>query len=158
MKGGLDNLGLHGLVKAFLMQMDYFWMLESGTESLFPSIRSRSQHKYPQQPFSRDLLSLVASIPTGFAALAYQCILSINVLGILSRVSSFMRTAPENQHGKSARPDPNPKDDETHPNLFEISASLQLSTCTKHSLEKILVLANNPNRSVSNFSSYRGSK
>ncbi|KIW89748.1 uncharacterized protein Z519_09905 [Cladophialophora bantiana CBS 173.52] len=164
LKGGLDNLGLRGLVKAFLVQFDYFWMLETGAGTIFPFTKRKSRRAYPQHPLNDDLLSLITRLPPGFAAIARQGTLGLDTIRILSRVSTFLESKiaypprPIEEHPAS--------DGQDYPDLFEVCACLQSSACTEHSLEKNLILAvimfgfdmNNPNGSISRVAAYRGSR
>ncbi len=165
LKGGLDNLGLNGLVKAFLVQFDYFWMLETGAETLFPFNKRKGHRAYPQRPFEYDVLSLIASLPPGFAAVARQGVLGIDVLRILSRVSAFLKSKTDNCHSPPGW-ESLVHDNQEYPDLFDVCASLQSSPYTEHSLEKNLILAvimfsfdmHNPSGSMSKVAAYRGSR
>ncbi|EXJ66102.1 uncharacterized protein A1O5_10717 [Cladophialophora psammophila CBS 110553] len=164
LKGGLDNLGLRGLVKAFLVQFDYFWMLETGAGTIFPFTKRKGRRAYPQHPLNDDFLPLITTLPPGFAAIARQGTLGFDTIRILSRVSTFLQSKivypprPIEEHPVS--------DDQDYPDLFEVCACLQSSACTEHSLEKNLILAvimfgfdmNNPNGSISRVAAYRGSR
>ncbi|OAL33333.1 hypothetical protein AYO20_07344 [Fonsecaea nubica] len=164
LKGGLGNLGLHGLVKAFLVQFDYFWMLETGAQTIFPFRKRKSRRAYPQRPFKDDFLVLLRTLPTGFAAIARQGTFSLDTIRILSRVSTFLqfKTA---KLPRSIEEDP-VSDGQDYPDLFEVCASLQSSANTENSLEKNLILAvimlgfdvHNPNASISRVAAYRGSR
>ena len=166
MKGGLDRLGSDGLIKAFLIQFDYFWALEMKTESVFPATRCRSQRTYPQHPFDKHVLSLLTSMPPGFVALAHRCTLGVDVLGILSRVSLFLGTKADNQSGDKNHMRPFLGSGKTNSTFFEICASLQSSASTEHDLEKNLILAiillafdkYNPRGTHIKISAYRGSR
>ncbi|OQU97346.1 Fungal specific transcription factor domain-containing protein [Cladophialophora immunda] len=164
LKGGLDNLGLRGLVKAFLVQFDYFWMLETGARTIFPFTKRKNRRTYPHPPFKEDLLSMLATLPQGFAAIARQGSFGLDTIRILSRVSTFLQS----KIAKLPRPmeeDP-VSDGQDYPDLFEVCACLQSSACTEHSLEKNLILAvimfgfdmHNPNGSISRVAAYRGSR
>ncbi|KIV77077.1 hypothetical protein PV11_08913 [Exophiala sideris] len=139
MKGGLDCLGDRGRVKAYLIQFDYFWMLETGSKSLFPFAKRTRQGKYPQHPFNNDTLKLIGTLPAGFAAIANQGSLGVDVLDILSRVNRFAQA-------KTAELDPSlvkdqVAEDEQHPDIFDACSCLHASAPTEHSLEKHLCLA-----------------
>ncbi|OAP61427.1 hypothetical protein AYL99_03630 [Fonsecaea erecta] len=164
LKGGLDNLGLRGLVKAFLVQSDYFWMLETGAETIFPFTKRKNRRIYPQRPFKDDLLLLLRTLPPGLAAIGRQGTLGLDTIRILSRVNMFLRS-------KLAEIPPPVEEDlvsegKDYLDLLEVCACLQSSTDTEHSLEKNLMLAvimfgfdmHDPNGSFSRVAAYRGSR
>ncbi|KIX09471.1 uncharacterized protein Z518_00551 [Rhinocladiella mackenziei CBS 650.93] len=164
LKGGLDNLEGRGLIKAFLIQIDYFWMLETGMESVFPFSKRKRQRAYPQHPFNADILSLIASLPPGFAALARQSSLRIDVLQILSRVGKFLHSQTSNCPLPIER-DPIPEDQQ-YPDIFDACSCLHSSASTVHSLEKNICLAiilfsfniHSQARSSSKLTAFRGSR
>ncbi|KAI1613992.1 hypothetical protein EDD37DRAFT_474536 [Exophiala viscosa] len=163
MKGGLDSLGDRGRVKAYLIQFDYFWMLETGSKSLFPFSKRTQQRKYPHHPFSHDTLELIRTLPTGFAAIAYQGSLGLDVLDILSRVNRFAQ-AKTTELDSSLVKDQF-AEDEQHPDIFDACSCLHASA-TEHSLEKHLCLAiillcfdiHSQPGSSSKLTPYRGSR
>ncbi|EXJ78739.1 hypothetical protein A1O1_09141 [Capronia coronata CBS 617.96] len=164
MKGGLDNLGKRGLVKAYLIQFDYFWTLETGTESIFPLAKRKKQRIYPHFPFQDNVLSMIATLPPGFAAIARRGSLGIDVLQVLSRVSRFMRSQ-ASPSGLATEKDPIPGDQD-YPDIFDACSCLQSAAATEHSLEKNICLAiilysfnmDSQGDSHTKLASYRGSR
>ncbi|KIW51946.1 hypothetical protein PV05_10615 [Exophiala xenobiotica] len=138
-KGGLDNLGGRGLVKAYLIQFDYFWMLETGSKPLFPLAKRKKNRTYPRQPFDPDMLALIGTLPAGFAALANQRCLGVDVLEILSRVNRFAMAKAANLHLPLIN-DPIPEGQD-YQDIFDTCSCLHASASTEHSLEKNICLA-----------------
>ncbi|KAL6243300.1 hypothetical protein RBB50_009852 [Rhinocladiella similis] len=138
-KGGLEKLGCRGLVKAYLIQFDYFWMLETGAKSIFPLAKRKKNRIYPQHPFDSDMLALIGTLPDGFRALAYQGTLGVDVVGILSRVNRFARAKANNLHLPLIN-DPIP-DGQDYQDIFDTCSCLHASASTEHSLEKNICLA-----------------
>ncbi|KAK5064744.1 hypothetical protein LTR84_000578 [Exophiala bonariae] len=154
LKGGLDSLGHRGLIKAYLIAFDYFWMLETGAASIFPLSKRKQRREYPRIPFETSTISIVSTLPPGFAVVAQQGTLGMDVLRILSRVSL--------SHSSEFKPD----DGEDHPDIFDTCSCLHASSSTEHSLEKNLCLAvilfsfdkHNPSSSSAKITAYRGSR
>lgn len=154
LKGGLDNLGHKGLIKAYLVAFDYFWMLETGDESIFPLSKRKQRREYPRIPFEPSTLSIVSTLPPGFAVVAQQGTLGMDVLRILSRVSIFCSSAFKTDDG------------EDHPDIFDTCSCLHASSSTEHSLEKNLCLAvilfsfdrHNASSASAKITAYRGSR
>ncbi|KAJ9611509.1 hypothetical protein H2200_004693 [Cladophialophora chaetospira] len=166
LKGGLNNLGMRGLVKAFLVHFDYFWMLETGDSTLFPFNERKSLRIYPRPPFEGDVLSLIETLPPGIEAVARRGALGIDVLKILSRVSTFLLSKTDHRRHDSTPPEVRLPNGQDYPDLFEVCACLQSSPSTEHSLEKNLILAvimfsfdiHNPGGAMSKVAAYRGSR
>lgn len=164
LKGGLDNLGLRGLVKAFLVQFDYFWMLETGSASLFPFRQRKHDRVYPRHPFSSEVQILIAALPSGIAAISRQGNIGVDVLQILSRVATFLRSKVANVKTKVEQE--LLEYTQGYPDIFDACMYLQSSASTEHSLEKNLLLAvilfsfdiHSPNGSMSKIGAYRGSR
>ncbi|KAK5240245.1 hypothetical protein LTR40_013958 [Exophiala xenobiotica] len=133
-KGGLDNVGGRGLVKAYLIQFDYFWMLETGSKPIFPLAKRKKNRTYPRQPFDPDMLALIGTLPAGFAALANQGSLGVDVLEILSRVNRFALAKAANLHLPLIN-DPIPEGQD-YQDIFDTCSCLHASASTEHSLEK----------------------
>jgi len=156
LKGGLDNLGSRGLMKSYLVNFDYFWMLETGDKSIFPLSKRKQLREYPQLPFNPETLALVSALPPGFSAVARQGSFGMDVLQILSRVS---------RPGLATESDPG-ADDHDYPDIFDACSCLHASSCTEHSLEKNLCLAlilfsfnvHNPTATTAKITAYRGSR
>lgn len=156
LKGGLDNLGSRGLMKSYLVNFDYFWMLETGDESIFPLSKRKQLREYPHIPFNDETLSLVSTLPAGFSAVARQGSLGMDVLQILSRVS---------RPGLTLETEASP-DDHDSPDIFDACSCLHASSSTEHSLEKNLCLAlilfsfnvHNPTARAAKITAYRGSR
>ncbi|KEF61286.1 uncharacterized protein A1O9_02851 [Exophiala aquamarina CBS 119918] len=156
LKGGLDNLGSRGLMKSYLVNFDFFWMLETGDKSIFPLSKRKQLREYPQLPFNPNTLSLVSTLPPGFSAVARQGSLGIDVLQILSRVS---------RPGSAAGSDAS-ADGHDSPDIFDACSCLHASSSTEHSLEKNLCLAlilfsfniHNPTARLAKITAYRGSR
>nr|KAK5440906.1 hypothetical protein LTR18_007510 [Exophiala xenobiotica] len=138
-KGGLDNVGGRGLVKAYLIQFDYFWMLETGSKPIFPLAKRKKNRTYPRQPFDPDMLALIGTLPAGFAALANQGSLGVDVLEILSRVNRFALAKAANLHLPLIN-DPIPEGQD-YQDIFDTCSCLHASASTEHSLEKNICLA-----------------
>ncbi|KIW38266.1 uncharacterized protein PV06_09247 [Exophiala oligosperma] len=138
-KGGLDKLGCRGLVKAYLIQFDYFWMLETGAQSIFPLAKRKQNRIYPQHPFDSDMLELIGTLPDGFKSLAYQGTLGVDVVEILSRVNRFALAKENNLHLPLIN-DPIP-DGQDYQDIFDTCSCLHASASTVHSLEKNICLA-----------------
>ena len=164
MKGGLDQLGMRGLIKAYLVQFDYFWMLETGAKSVFPLSKRKQLRLYPQHPFNEDALSLIKTLPPGFSAVAQQGSLGMDVVQILSRVSKFVESkisSPRSRNEKSPSPDGH-----DYPDIFDVCFCLHSSSATEHSLEKNVCLAlilfsfnvHDPDPKTSKITAYRGSR
>lgn len=164
LKGGLDKLGFRGLVKAYLVQFDYFWMLETGAGSIFPFAKRKSNRSYPTHPFDSDTLALVVSLPPGFAAIARQSTLGLDVLRILSRMTLFLRS-------QVTRPSPGTEQDsaaegQDYPDILDVCSCLHASPLTEHSLEKNICLAiilfscdtHSQRGSTSKLTPYRGTR
>lgn len=153
LRGGLDNLGSRGLIKAYLIAFDYFWMLETGEKTIFPLSKRRQHREYPPTPFDTETLSLVSTLPRGFALVARQGSLGLDVLRILSRVS--------NPHSAASNPD-----GEDHPDIFDTCSCLHTSSSTEHGLEKNICLAvilfsfnkHSPSSNSAKITAYRGSR
>ncbi|KAJ4512159.1 hypothetical protein HRR83_006123 [Exophiala dermatitidis] len=164
LKGGLDKLGRRGLVKAYLIQFDYFWTLETRTESIFPLAKRKKHRVYPQHPFRDDILSMIATLPSGFAAIAQKGTLGIDVLQILSRVSIFLRSKISRQP-LAIDKDPVPEDQE-YPDIFDACSCLHSAASTEHSLEESICLTiilfcfniHSHADSHTKITSYRGSR
>lgn len=139
LKGGLDNLGTRGLVKAYLIQFDYFWTLETGTQTIFPLAKRKKRRIYPQSPFQDNIISTISTLPPGFAAIAQQGCLGIDVLQILSRVSVFLQSKNANRP-LSIDKDPVPEGQD-YPDIFDACSCLHSAASTEHSLEKNICLA-----------------
>ncbi|EXJ81164.1 hypothetical protein A1O3_07454 [Capronia epimyces CBS 606.96] len=164
MKGGLDNLGLRGIVKAFLIQFDYFWTLETRTQTIFPLSKPSKQRVYPQYPLQDPILSIISTLPSGFAAIARQGSLGVDIIHILSRVSMFL-------HFKTSKlplvieKDPVPEGQD-YPDIFDACSCLHSAASTRHSLEKNICLAiilfsfdiHTPTDSHTTITAYRGSR
>lgn len=154
LKGGLDNLGSRGLIKAYLVALDYFWMLETGEKTIFPLSKRRQHREYPPIPFDSEALALVSTLPPGFAVVARQGSLGMDVLRILSRVSNPYSAAASNSDG------------EDHPDIFDTCSCLHSSSSTEHGLEKNICLAvilfsfnkHNPSSNSAKITAYRGSR
>lgn len=82
--------GLRGLVKAFNVQFDYFWMPETGAGSVFPVTKRKSNRLYSHHPFSAEILSLILTPPPDIAVITLEGSLGLDVLQVMSRVSRFL--------------------------------------------------------------------
>lgn len=139
LKGGLDRLGSRGLLKSYLIQFDYFWMLETGDKSIFPLSKRLRSRVYPRQPFSPEINALIDGLPPGFAAIALEGGFGVDVLRLLSRVNTYLCS-------KKATLSPHQEknitsDDGDYPDIFDACACLQSSSSTENSLEKNTCLA-----------------
>ena len=165
MRGGLNNLGLHGMIKAYLVQFDYFWMLETNSSTMFPFSRRKEHRIYPQHPFSSDLNTLINTIPPGFRAVAFQNTLGVDVLQILSRVSKYVESK---SSGYASVTEGSPVvEGQEYPDIFDACSCLHSSPSTEHSLEKNLCLAvillsfnvySPAIKGLDNLAPYRGSR
>lgn len=164
LRGGLNGFGLNGMIKAYLVQFDYFWMLETNSPTIFPFSKRKAQRTYPQHPFSDDLRAIIAIMPPGFRAIAFQNTLGIDVLQILARVSKYVASRGVG-HG-SITEESTVKEGQEYPDIFDACSCLQSSPSTEHSLEKNMCLAiilfsfnvYNPTKTSGNFAPYRGSR
>lgn len=89
-QGGLKALRDGSTVKGYLMHYDTFWAMETG-ETMFPGERRPHDPTYPTYPFSTAMSAFVATLPQGFRKLAVECVLSNDILPILSRAAHITR-------------------------------------------------------------------
>src|SRR2546423_13743538 len=105
-RGGLDNLGIGGILKASILQRVNslpanthaltagrsinYWTLMTGTLSKYSSIKPVAKLEYPKHPFNSHLCASIATMPKGFRDLAFEAMLSIRMINILERMSKFV--------------------------------------------------------------------
>ncbi|KAJ9612469.1 hypothetical protein H2200_004066 [Cladophialophora chaetospira] len=89
LRGGLDKLGYDGFVKATIKQFDDIVSFERGPGTLLPRVLYCPI--YPSIPFSRETQQLVSTLPDGFQYLAFQQILPLDIIELLSRINNAVR-------------------------------------------------------------------
>ena len=75
------------------MHYDTFWAMETGY-TMFPGQRRRYAPVYPAYPFSTELWASITGLPLGFQELVTDCVLSFDILPLLSRATFLTHLSP----------------------------------------------------------------
>ena len=108
-QGGLRTLQDGSTVKGYLMHYDTFWAMETG-ETMFPGERRPHDPVYPAYPFSPALNAFAATLPSGFQKLVFECVLSNDLLPILSRAVRITRLSDRGRYELLAKTKRTPKE------------------------------------------------
>ncbi|KIW70286.1 hypothetical protein PV04_02571 [Phialophora macrospora] len=88
-RGGLDTLGLAGMVKSSVLQFESWWTHLYNDTSIFDSYKPPYNPTYLSAPLSASDLSLLARLPSGFNHLARAGMIATDIIEVLSNVVSY---------------------------------------------------------------------
>ncbi|EXJ53632.1 uncharacterized protein A1O5_13083 [Cladophialophora psammophila CBS 110553] len=88
-RGGLDALGLDGMLKCSVLQFESWWTHIYRDISVFASSKPSYNPVYLVAPYSAETLFLLSSLPPGFRRLAKQGKLATDILTVLSNIASY---------------------------------------------------------------------
>src|SRR6266516_3201862 len=71
-------------------RIDNYWTLMTGAASKFSTTKPIEKLNYPTHPFFPSLCASIATMPKGFRDLALEATLSVQMLQILERMSTFV--------------------------------------------------------------------
>jgi hypothetical protein len=107
MRGGLDRLGIKGILRAVI---DFGGVTDMGDSLGGFVTTSPPSLRYPTQPFSTLVCSMIERLPSGYAEIALQGILSVETIATIRSLNEWLdsdpglRTpAPHNQIGSARR-------------------------------------------------------
>ncbi|OQV06058.1 hypothetical protein CLAIMM_10695 [Cladophialophora immunda] len=88
-RGGLDVLGLDGMLKCSVLQFESWWTHIYRDTSVFASSKPPYNPVYLCPPFSAETVSLLSKLPPGFRCLATQGKLAVDIVTVLSNIASY---------------------------------------------------------------------
>ncbi|KIY02405.1 uncharacterized protein Z520_02543 [Fonsecaea multimorphosa CBS 102226] len=88
-RGGLDVLGLDGMLKCSVLQFESWWTHIYRDTSVFASSKPAYSPVYLSPPYSAETLRLLSRLPPGFRRLATRGQLAMDVVTVLSSIAAY---------------------------------------------------------------------